>query len=139
MTTEDDSNYFEHEADVGIIGRGDTVEAALEQAARATFAVMADLDALEPERHVRVVFDEDDPEFALVTWLNQLIAVSRVEGLALCRFSLHREDGHWSGEAWGQPWPADLDRGVEVKGATLTMLSVRNSPDGWEARCVVDV
>jgi len=28
---------------------------------------------------------------------------------------------------------------VEVKGATLTMLEVKESAAGWEARCVVDV
>jgi SHS2 domain-containing protein len=32
-----------------------------------------------------------------------------------------------------------MERGVEVKGATLTMLSVKQVEAGWEARCVVDV
>ncbi|MDE2366260.1 MAG: archease, partial [Betaproteobacteria bacterium] len=32
-----------------------------------------------------------------------------------------------------------LERGVEVKGATLTMLSVKQAGAIWEARCVVDV
>jgi SHS2 domain-containing protein len=26
-----------------------------------------------------------------------------------------------------------------VKGATLTMLSVRQTDGGWEARCIIDV
>jgi SHS2 domain-containing protein len=30
-------------------------------------------------------------------------------------------------------------RGTEVKGATLTALSVRHDAQGWQARCVVDV
>jgi SHS2 domain-containing protein len=32
-----------------------------------------------------------------------------------------------------------MERGTEVKGATLTMLSVRRADGGWEARCVIDV
>jgi SHS2 domain-containing protein len=45
----------------------------------------------------------------------------------------------WKVEARGEPWREELERGTEVKGATLTMLSVRHSESGWEARCVVDV
>jgi protein archease len=56
------------------------------------------------------------------------------------RFELSRDGSRWTGRAWGETWRADLERGTEVKGATLTMLSVRQSAGaGWEARCVVDV
>lgn len=131
--------YFDHEADIGIIGQGETLEAAFEAAAEATFAVMVDLAAVRPTTAVRVEFEEPDPELALVTWLNRLLAEARRAGLVLGRFRLRREDSRWSGEGWGEPWREDLERGVEVKGATLTMLSVRPVDGGWEARCVVDV
>lgn len=133
------ATYFEHEADVGIVGLGESLDEAFEQAARATFGVMADVDAIVPERTIRVAFDEDDPELALVTWLNQLITTARIEGIVLGQFRLRHDGGHWDGEAWGQPWREDLERGVEVKGATLTALSVRPLDGAWEARCVVDV
>jgi SHS2 domain-containing protein len=32
-------DYFDHDADVGIVGRGSTLEEAFEAAARATFAL----------------------------------------------------------------------------------------------------
>ena len=44
----------------------------------------------------------------------------------------------WRGGARASPG-AGLERGVEVKGATLTMLRVSEDVAGWEARCVVDV
>jgi len=78
-------------------------------------------------------------EFALVTWLNRLLADAHGEGLIFGRFALNCRDGQWQGTAWGEPWREDLERGVEVKGATLTMLSVRQADGVWEARCVVDV
>jgi SHS2 domain-containing protein len=131
--------YFPHEADVGLIGRGPTLEAAFEAAAEALFGVMVDLQGVRPLASVRVAFEEDDVELALVTWLNELLSETRAAGLALGRFELHRADDHWTGQAWGEPWRADLERGVEVKGATLTMLSVAEVDGGWEARCVVDV
>jgi len=43
------------------------------------------------------------------------------------------------GGASGEPWRPGLERGVEVKGATLTALVVKRDEKGWEARCVVDV
>lgn len=132
-------DYFDHDADIGVIGRGASVEAAFEAAAAAMFALMAEPAQLEPQEDVRVDFDEPDIELALVRWLNALLAQARRRGLALCRFRLRREDGHWHGLASGQPWDDSLDRGVEVKGATLTALRVREDARGVEARCVVDV
>lgn len=131
--------YFDHDADIGIVGRGATVEAAFIAAAEAMFAIMADLPKIHCKTSVEFEFEEADVEFALVTWLNRLLSEARGEGLIFGRFELTRRDEQWQGTAWGEPWRDDLERGVEVKGATLTMLSVRQDEGVWEARCVVDV
>lgn len=131
--------YFDHEADIGVVGRGETVEQAFENAACAMFAIMADVSAQECEQRVSVSFIEEDIELALVTWLNRLLAEARPRGLALGRFALRREGNAWHGEAWGIPWSEIVERGTEVKGATLTMLRVERNGESWEARCVVDV
>lgn len=133
-------DYFDHDADIGVIGRGQTVEAAFESAAAAMFAIMAEVAQLNGEQYVEFGFREADPELALVTWLNGLLAEARSRGLVFSRFRLRRVGDGWIGEAWGEPWREELERGVEVKGATLTMLSVGQTAGGeWEARCVVDV
>ena len=131
--------YFEHDADMGIVGRGATLEEAFEAAARATFAIMTDLGAVRDERSVALEFEEADIELALVRWLNLLLGLSHEEGLVFGRFWIERDGVRWRGGASGEPWRQELERGVEVKGATLTMLQVRQSREGWEARCVVDV
>ena len=131
--------YFDHDADVGVVGRGARVEDALVAAARAVFAITTRIEQVKSIVPVEIAFEEADPEFALVTWLNQLIAHSQERGLALGEFTLAREGDAWIGEAWGEPWREGLERGTDVKGATLTMLSVKPVPGGWEARCVVDV
>lgn len=133
-------SYFEHDADVGVVGRGATLERAFESAAEATFAIMAEPGSLRESLEVAVSFVEDDVELALVQWLNALLGAARERGVVFRRFALSRDGSHWNGRAWGEPWRADLERGTEVKGATLTMLSVRQA-DGarWEARCVVDL
>ncbi len=132
-------DYFPHGADIGIIGRGETLEDCFEAAAEAVFALMADLSKVKPERTIQLQFRESDREIALVVWLNRLIAESKALGMVLCQFRLQRLGDDWTGDAHGEPWHRDLEPGVEVKGATLTMLSVAETEEGWEARCVVDV
>jgi len=132
-------DYFEHGADIGVEGRGATVEEAFVQAAQATFGIMSDGAAARPRQRVDVEFDEDDLELALVRWLNALLAQAREHGLALGCFELLRDGAHWRGSGYGEPWRRDQTRGTEVKGATLTALSVAHDDAGWLARCVVDV
>lgn len=133
------SHYFEHDADIGIIGRGSTIEQAFEAAAQAVFAIVTDLDAIQPNISVDFEFEEEDLELALVTWLNLLLGKARELGMIFCRFRVQRQGGQWHATALGEKWRTDLEHGVEVKGATLTMLSVKQIGASWEARCVVDV
>ena len=130
---------FEHDADFGVIGRGTTLEEAFIAAAEATFGLMIDIAAVRALETVPIEFEEADVELALVTWLNALLGHARDRRVVLGRFELRREGARWRGSASGEPWRADLERGTEVKGATLTMLSVRAVDGGWEARCIVDV
>ena len=139
MTMQSAHGYFEHDADVGIIGRGTTMEESFVSAARAMFAIQTDLDSLQSHERIELAFDEDDVELALVRWLNALLAASRDRAMVLCEFGLARDGNHWLGWARGERWRGGLVRGTEVKGATLTMLSVAHGAAGWEARCVVDV
>jgi SHS2 domain-containing protein len=134
-----DYAYFEHDADIGVVGRGATIEAAFVAAAHAVFSTQTDPDAVRPVERIEFAFSEADPELALVTWLNRLLGEARARGLALAHFGIRRDKDLWSGWAAGERWRAEHSRGTEVKGATLTMLSVRSVAGGWEARCVVDV
>jgi SHS2 domain-containing protein len=132
-------DYFEHDADIGVVGRGATLEEAFEAAARAVFAIMVRLDEVKQAETVPVEFEEADVEIALVRWLNLLLGLARSRGLVFGRFWIERDGVRWRGGASGEPWRRDLERGTEVKGATLTMLRVKQAAAGWEARCVVDV
>ena len=131
--------YFEHGADIGVVGRGASVEQAFVKAAESMFAIMTEPELVQPAVEFEVDFDEEDVELALVRWLNALLGASRERGLVLCRFELQRAGDHWRGHARGERWRESHARGTEVKGATLTALSVRHDETGWQARCVVDV
>jgi SHS2 domain-containing protein len=94
---------------------------------------------VELRASVTIEFEEADTELALVTWLNRLLGEARSHAMVFGRFQLRRDGVRWSGSAEGEPWRAGLERGVEVKGATLTALAVTERDGIWEARCVVDV
>ena len=131
--------YFEHDADIGLAGRGATLEEAFEAAAAGMFAIMTDLASVRRERTVTLAFEEADVELALVRWLNLLLATAREQSMAFGEFRLERDGVVWRGAATGEAWRGGLERGVEVKGATLTMLRVEQRGGEWDARCVVDV
>lgn len=131
--------FFAHDADIGIIGRGASLEEAFETAAAAMFSIMTDPAGVRAARTVTIEFEEADTELALVRWLNSLLAAARENGMVFAAFHLERSGAVWRGSASGESWHDGLERGVEVKGATLTMLAVSRAQAGWEARCVVDV
>ncbi|MBX3616281.1 archease [Nitrosomonas sp.] len=133
------SSYFEYGADIGIIGRGLTLEQSFEAAAHAVFAVITNIEAVQPLTSLEIEFEESDPELALVVWLNQILRKSRDSGMVFGHFYVHRENNHWHGKILGEPWRDGLERGVEIKRATLAMLSIKQAGPIWESRCVVGV
>ena len=134
-----DENYFDHDADIGIIGRGNSLEECFVGAAKAMFALMTDLSNVHPQIAVTIEFEESDVELAFVTWLNLLIAKAQADNLIFSTFQIHKNGDLWQGKALGEVWRDDIERGIDVKGATLTMLSVKQVNGMWEAGCVVDV
>jgi len=133
-------DYFDHEADIGLIGRGASMSESFEAAAQAVFFLISPKGETSKDSYVKTEFFEDDPEFALVEWLNFLIAKSQAEKILFKKFKVKKVNNHWLCEAWGGPWNKNMEHGTDVKGATLTMLSVRQKNSKlWESRCVVDV
>lgn len=133
-------DYFSHEADIGIIARGASLEETFIAAAQAVFGIMTNLSQVKPSQVIAINFIEADIELALVTWLNLLLAKSYSLNLIFTEFKLRKQGDCWLGEAFGEPWHEGLVRGTEVKGATLTMLSVQQQANHlWQATCVVDV
>lgn len=133
------SSYFAHDADIGIIGRGLTIEQSFEAAALAVFAIITNLEVVQPATAVVIEFEESDPELALVIWLNLILGKSRELSMVFSHFYIQRQGNQWHGKVLGEKWHDGMERGVEVKGATLTMLAVKQIGPIWESRCVVDV
>lgn len=134
-----DDNYFDHDADIGVIGRGKTMEECFTNAAYTMFSIMTDLSKVHPQQTVSFSFDEPNIELALITWLNLLLAESNAKNIIFAQYQIFRQNNRWICKATGEKWNEKMERGTDVKGATLTMLSVKKIDNQWEARFVVDV
>ena len=134
-------DYFEHQADMGIEGRGPTLEEAFAQAARALFDLMMDIERIRPRKKVPIRCRAHDHEELLVEWLNELLSLADLEGMALGRFQVDRlEPNGLEGSAWGEPFdPGRHHPRTEVKAATYAMLFVGPEDGEQVARCVVDL
>jgi SHS2 domain-containing protein len=133
--------HLPHGADIGVRGIGASKEEAFEQAALALTAVITDPLAVRPREAVEISCEEPDEELLLVDWLNALIYEMATRKMLFSKFEIHINGAQLRAKAWGES--IDVPRhqpAVEVKGATLTALSVRKDESGaWLAQCVVDV
>jgi SHS2 domain-containing protein len=132
---------FEHEADIGVRGRGETLAEAFANAALALTAVVTDPLAVREALEVEVGCQAESEETLFFDWMNALVYEMATRWLLFARYEVAITDHRLVGRAFGEP--VDRQRhapAVEVKGATWTDLRVAREPDGvWVAQCVVDV
>jgi len=133
--------HFAHGADIGIRGIGTTKAEAFEQAALAMTAVVIEPSTITARESRNVECAAPDDELLLVEWLNALIYLMSVQRMLFGRFSVQPLDrSRLQGEAAGEKLdPARHRAVVELKGATYTMLSVKQQCGLWVAQTVVDV
>jgi SHS2 domain-containing protein len=132
---------FEHDADVGLVVRGQDGPELFAQAGLALFDLVCDLDAVEERERYEVAGEAGGVEALLVDWLNDLVFLFEAEGLVCRRFAFPLwTPTAYRAEGFGEPVdparhaPRDL-----VKAATYHGLSVRTGEAGLEARVILDV
>lgn len=137
--------HFEHGADVGVRGRGETPARAFEEAASALFSLLsADLSAIRPTVEERVSCDAAKLDELLVAFLNELLFLFDSRHTVFGRFEVEIEEApdsvRLTAVAKGEPFDPDRHEfTVLPKGATFTALDVARRDGQWVAQCVVDV
>jgi SHS2 domain-containing protein len=137
--------HFEHGADIGVRGRGNSPERAFEGAAYALFALLAeDLAAVRLSVEESVACEAANLEELLVAFLNELLFLFDSRHVVFGRFEVAIEqtprDVHLTGTARGEPFdPERHEFTVLPKGATFTALEVARRDGEWIAQCIVDV
>jgi SHS2 domain-containing protein len=133
--------HFAHGADIGVRGRGSSLDAAFAGAGVALIAVVTSPLCVEPRDPVPIACEAGDRELLLVAWLNAIIYEIATRRMLFARFDVSIDGTRLRATAWGEPIDVERHRPtVEVKGATMTALRVAKDPDGtWIAETVVDV
>lgn len=132
--------HFEHKADIGVRGFGNTPAEAFAQAALAMSAIVTDLSLIADYEQVDIDCEEAEQDLLFVDWLNAVIYEMSTRLMLFSRFEVAIDNGHLVASAWGEP--IDVKRhqpAVEIKGATYTELAVYESRGEWIAQCIVDV
>ena len=131
---------FQHMADIGVHGFGDSLAVAFEQAALAMTAVITDPASVHQDCVVEVACTAPDRELLLVDWLNAWVYEMSTRRMLFSRFQVTLANGGLHGLGWGEAMDRERHRpAVEIKGATYTELRVWQVDATWHARCVVDV
>ena len=133
--------HFPHVADMGVRGYGRSAAEAFEQAALALTAIIVDPALVQARTTVIIECEAPDLEFLFLDWLNALVFQMATRHMLFRTYEVKiaglRLQAQMHGEAVD---PARHEPAVEVKGATLTMLTVCERGEGdWVAQCVVDV
>ena len=136
--------YFDHEADIGIVGYGRNLEEAFEQGAKAMFNIMADINTIAREREVDIEVRANDKEALFIEWLNELLARKDIDGMLFSEFDVRIEEKEGmlvlKGIAKGEKINYEKHRvDIEVKAATYSQLKIEKIDGMWKVQCVVDV
>ncbi|WP_246357701.1 archease [Pyxidicoccus fallax] len=122
-------------------GSGRTVEEALEQAAVALCALVADPSTVEVREEVTVECDARDFDHLLANWLRAVIHNMAARRLRFRCFAVRLDGWRLFASAFGEHLdPARHQGAVDPRGFSLAGPSVRRDADGrWTAECEVDV
>lgn len=129
--------YFYRADQVGVIGRGENIEAAFQDAAKAMFALIADASTVHENHIITFEFQEPDLERALVLWLSFLLDKARTHALIFSDFRLKREGDRWKAVAAGDKDYMNCLHKAPMTQAVQEVNSVTKTDHIWEVRCLL--
>ncbi|MCO6041731.1 archease [Thermococcus alcaliphilus] len=136
--------HYEHTADIGIRGYGETLEEAFEAVAIALFDVMVNVEKVE-KREVREIEVEGEDLYSLLyNFLEELLILHDTEGLVFRDFEVKiekTEEGYkLKAKAYGEKLSEKHEPKEEVKAITYHDMEIKQLPNGeWMAQLVPDI
>lgn len=132
--------HFSHDADIGIRGIGNTIEEAFEMAGVALTAVVTDPEKVSPKFTLHIRCEDPDIEILFFDWVNALIYEMDTKKILFKKFKIFISHGVLDAECEVEKVNSLLhDPAVDIKGATMTELKVKQMSNHWIAQCIVDV
>ncbi len=132
--------YFETTADIGIIAYGKNLNELFENAAKAVFNLMCNLEKVSPKEKKEIVVEEEEIDLLLVAWLSSLLAYKDIYNMMFSKFRVEIKNKYrLVGEAYGEEASESHELRTEVKAVTYHNLEIKKKDDLWVARFIVDV
>src|SRR5262245_38664683 len=102
MTRKKEWQHFSHEADIGIRGKGSTIESAFEMAALALTNIVCEAERVEPREEVLISCSAPDLELLFVDWINAIIYEMATRNMLFSQFRLVIQDCHLEAKIKGE-------------------------------------
>jgi len=136
--------HYEHTADIGIRGYGDTLEEAFEAVAIALFDVMVDVRKVEKKEVREIEVEGEDLYSLLYNFLEELLILHDTEGLVFGDFEVKiekTEQGYrLKAKAYGEKLSEKHEPKEEVKAITYHEMEIKQLPsEEWMAQLVPDI
>ncbi len=132
---------IDHTADLGIHVLGTDPKDLFQNAARAMFEQIAEIEALEGTEAVAIHLSGEDRPDLMVNWLRELLYYWHVKGLLLRDAQIELiSDKELTAQANFDPYDPKLHLiKREIKAVTYHQIQVKSGPEGWESRIIFDV
>ena len=132
---------LDHTGDLGIRVWAADVRGIFQEAARALFDIITDLEKVEVHVDVEVAVEGLGQEELLVAWLSELLYLYEVEGLLLCDFTITDIDEvSIQGVAMGEEFQENRhDIKTSIKAVTYHQVEIQQQDGGWQAQVIFDI
>ncbi len=136
--------HYEHMADIGIRGYGDTLEEAFEAVATALFDVMVDVRKVDRKEMREIEVEGEDLYALLYSFLEELLILHDTEGLVFGDFEVGiektKEGYKLKAKAYGEALSEKHEPKEEVKAITYHEMNIKQFEDGtWMTQLVPDI
>jgi SHS2 domain-containing protein len=132
---------FDHRADLGLAVYGADCSSLFANAARALFSQITDRRRIKASQSIAVALEGADWPDLMVKWLRELLYL--FNGKAMVMRSVRIDQilafelrARLQAEAFD---PRRHNVNKEIKAVTFHQIAVRQTPDGWQARIVLDL
>ena len=138
---------FEHGADIGIRGYGETLSEAFSNILKALAILLVEnlnWKDLSLKKKYSIEIESEFLDELLVVFINKVLSLFYLEKILFFEFKGEIKEKNekyiLKGELLGEIYLHEkFGYGVEVKGATFTMAEVKKENNLWIVQCVVDV
>lgn len=129
--------------DAIIEAHGETLEEAFENAAKGVNDTMIDLNAVKPDREIKITAEGHDLYSLLFDWLDKVMLLLVADGIAMSEFSVKiKQNSNYSLEGVAKGEKLDLNRHhykVEIKAVTYHDMEIKQETGKATLRFLLDL